>query len=67
VLLPFFRNFGLAEVTQHSEMKRKACFPFAFRSFFRNFAVKIELKRNSHGYEEPAYTALHQEIQRARR
>jgi hypothetical protein len=34
----FFRNFGLAEVTRHSEMKRKVYFPFAFRSFFRNFA-----------------------------
>ena len=26
-------------MTWHSEMKRKASFPFAFRSFFRNFAT----------------------------
>ena len=25
------------ELTGHSEMKRKASFPFAFHSFFRNF------------------------------
>jgi len=37
-LLSTFRNFGFAEVTWHSEMKRKASFTFAFRSFFRNFA-----------------------------
>ena len=32
----FFRNFGYAELTMHSE--RKASFPFAFLSFFCNFA-----------------------------
>ena len=31
-------NFGFAELTMHSEMKRKTSFPFAFLSFFRNFA-----------------------------
>jgi len=36
-LSAFFRNFGFAELTGHSEMKRKASFPFAFLSFFRNF------------------------------
>ena len=38
----FFRNFGFAELTMHSEMKRKARFPFAFPSFFRNFAHIIK-------------------------
>jgi len=33
----FFRNFGFAELTYDSEMKRKASFPFAFHSFLRNF------------------------------
>ena len=28
-------------MTWHSEMKRKASFPFAFLSFFRNFAQKL--------------------------
>ena len=32
-----FRNFGSAEVTGVSEMKRKTSFPFAFPSIFRNF------------------------------
>ena len=36
----FFLNFGFAEVTRHSEMKRKSRFSFAFLSFFRNFAEK---------------------------
>ena len=35
----FFRNFGSAEVTGISEMKRKTSFPFAFPSIFRNFAA----------------------------
>jgi len=34
-----FSDFGNAEITQHSEKKRKKGFPFAFRSFFRNFAL----------------------------
>ena len=33
------KNFGYAELTWHSEMKRKIHFPFAFLSLFRNFAV----------------------------
>ena len=33
-------NFGFAELTMHSEMKRKTSFPFAFLSFFRNFAIR---------------------------
>ena len=37
----FFRNFDFVELTWHSEMKRKTSFPFAFLSFFRNFAIKI--------------------------
>ena len=37
-LFTFFSNFGFAELTMHSEMKRKTCFSFAFLSFFRNFA-----------------------------
>jgi len=28
---------AFAELTWHSEMKRKTSFPFAFLSFFRNF------------------------------
>jgi len=32
------RNFGFAEVTLRSEMKRKTNFPFAFHSTFSNFA-----------------------------
>ena len=39
VLCSTFRNFGFAELTLHSKMKRKVNFPFAFRSFIRNFAV----------------------------
>ena len=38
MLYNFFRNFGYAEITLHSEMTRKASFSFAFHSFFRNFA-----------------------------
>ena len=38
-ILHFFRNFGYAELTWHSEMKGKIHFPFAFLSLFRNFAV----------------------------
>ena len=34
----FLYTFGFAEVTWHSEMKRKTNFSFAFLSFFRNFA-----------------------------
>ena len=34
----YFRNFGFAELTLHSEMKRKVHFSFAFLSFFSNFA-----------------------------
>jgi hypothetical protein len=34
-------NFGFAELTMHSEMKRKTSFPFAFLSFFRNFATML--------------------------
>ena len=34
-----FRNSGFAELTWHSEIKRKASFPFVFLSFFRNFAT----------------------------
>ena len=37
VFLSTFCNFGFTELTRHSEMKRKANFPFAFLSFFRNF------------------------------
>ena len=33
-------NFGYSELIWHSKMKRKASFPFAFYSFFRNFAIK---------------------------
>ena len=40
----FFINFGFAELTIHSEMKRKTCFPFAFHSFFRNFVPVNQLK-----------------------
>jgi len=40
VLCFLIRNFGIAELTCHSEMKRKATFSFAFLSFFRNFAIK---------------------------
>jgi len=36
----FISNFGFTELTLHSEMKRKASFPFAFHSFFRNFAIR---------------------------
>ena len=36
-----FRTFGYAELIMHSEMKRKTSFPFAFLSFFRNFANKL--------------------------
>ena len=39
VFRQIFRNFGFAELTLHSEIKRKANFPFVFRSFFRNFAA----------------------------
>ena len=35
----FFRNFGFAEVTGTRKSKRKTSFPFAFLSFFRNFAA----------------------------
>ena len=47
----FFRNFGFAELTWHSEMKRKASFSFAFPSFFRNFAriCRISLNKGSLG------------------
>ena len=34
----FFCNFDFVELTWHSEIKRKVCFPFVFLSFFRNFA-----------------------------
>ena len=34
----FFCNFDFAELTWHSEIKRKVGFPFVFLSFFRNFA-----------------------------
>ena len=37
VLRSPFRNFGFAELTWHSEMKRRVNFSFAFLSFFRNF------------------------------
>ena len=37
----FFRNFCYAELTLHSEIKRKSSFSFAILSFFRNFAIKI--------------------------
>ena len=40
--IEFFRNFGFAELTMHSEMKRKISFPFAFLSFFCNFALDFE-------------------------
>jgi len=39
-LLSTFRNFGFAEVTGTRKSKRKASFPFALHSFFRNFAHK---------------------------
>ena len=39
VLLSTFRNSGFAELTWHSEIKRKESFPFVFLSFFRNFAA----------------------------
>jgi len=40
VLRPTFRYFVLsARSYSHSEMKRKASFPFAFLSFIRNFAT----------------------------
>ena len=35
----FFRNFGFAELTMHSAMKRKTSFSFALHSFFRNSAL----------------------------
>ncbi len=34
-----FRNFGFAEDTMHSDMKRKMLFSFAFHSFLCIFAV----------------------------
>ena len=37
VLHSIFRNSDFAELTRHSEMKRKTSFPFSFHSFFRNF------------------------------
>ena len=33
-------SLAFAEVTWHSEMKRKTSFSFAFHSFFRNSAIK---------------------------
>ena len=43
--------FGFAELTMHSEMKRKTSFPFAFLSFFRNFVrnCSISLYKGSWG------------------
>ena len=41
-VLDFSYNFGFAEVTWHSAMKRKSGFSFALHSFFRNFAAKTE-------------------------
>ena len=43
--LSFFRNFGFAEDTMHSEMKRKVNFPFAFLSFFCTFVAYYDKKR----------------------
>ena len=40
-MLSTFRNFGCAEVTGTLKCKRKMAFPFAFLSFFRNFAHNI--------------------------
>ena len=37
-----FRNFGFAEVTRHSEMKRKLSFLLHFSRFYRNFALKMK-------------------------
>jgi len=38
----FIRNSGFAELTWHSEMKRKANFLFVFLSFFRNFGRNLK-------------------------
>ena len=35
-----FMYLWLRLLTMHSEMKRKTNFPFAFLSFFRNFAIR---------------------------
>jgi len=35
------KNFGYAELTLHSKVKRKASFPFALLSFFCNFANEM--------------------------
>ena len=43
VLRSPFRNFGFAELTWHSEMKRRVNFSFAFLSFFRNFGRNLKL------------------------
>ena len=41
VFRSLIHNFDLCRSFYHSEMKRKTSFPFAFLSFFRNFAIKI--------------------------
>ena len=47
VSLAFCKNFGSAEVTGISEMKRKTSFPFAFHSIFRNFGRICRYKGSS--------------------
>ena len=37
----FFLNFCYAELTLHSEIKRKSSFSFAILSFFLYFSIKI--------------------------
>ena len=39
----------------HSEMKRKTSFPFAFLSFFRNFAPNINYSQFYDESKEPKY------------
>ena len=47
--LSIFRNFGFAEVTMHSAMKRKSSFSFALLSFFRNFVADMDYTLNCNG------------------
>ena len=42
VFRSLIRNFDHYRSYYHSEMKRKTSFPFAFRSFIRNFAPKFK-------------------------
>ena len=51
----FFVTLTRLELTMHSEMKRKTSFPFAFLSFFRNFAPNINYSRFYDESKEPKY------------